>query len=80
MNMYTHSTYCIYIYARTSVPACMDVGGAYGGRWASDGVCVIVCMRVCVVYCYQGHTHDNYSNPRACGPRVDKYVHQSYSC
>ena len=28
----------IIMYARKSAPLCMDVGGAYGGRWASDGV------------------------------------------
>ena len=26
------------MYARKSAPLCTDVGGAYGGRWASDGV------------------------------------------
>ena len=28
----------IIMYARRSVRVCTDVGGAYGGRWASDGV------------------------------------------
>ena len=28
----------IIIYARKSAPPCTEVGGAYGGRWASDGV------------------------------------------
>ena len=26
------------MYARNSAPPCMEVGGAYGGRWALDGV------------------------------------------
>ena len=29
------------MYARKSAPLCTDVGGAYGGRWASDGVTTI---------------------------------------
>ena len=36
--MYTH--YNGIMYARRSAPQCTDVGGAYGGRWASDGVLV----------------------------------------
>ena len=28
----------IIMYARKSALLCTDVGGAYGGRWASDGV------------------------------------------
>ena len=48
MNMYTHTImyilahiHCRCIqYACTSIPLCMDVGGAYGGWWTSDGVCV----------------------------------------
>ena len=41
MNMYyyneTYNNVCTY--ARRSAPLCTDVvGGAYGGRWASDGV------------------------------------------
>ena len=34
--MYTD--YHIIMYARKSAPLCTDVGGAYGGQWASDGV------------------------------------------
>ena len=35
----THNNVRIYMYARRSAPLCTDVvGGAYGGRWASDGV------------------------------------------
>ena len=26
------------MYGHKSAPPCTDVGGAYGGRWASDGV------------------------------------------
>ena len=36
--MYTHYNGNIIMYARRSAPLCTDVGGAYGGRWASDGV------------------------------------------
>ena len=36
MNENVH-TYII-MYAHKSVPPCTDVVGAYGGRWASDGV------------------------------------------
>ena len=35
MNMYYYNG--TYNNVR-SAPACTDVGGAYGGRWASDGV------------------------------------------
>ena len=37
--VYTHIIMAhIIMYARNSTPPCMEVGGAYGGRWASDGV------------------------------------------
>ena len=37
--MYVHIIMAhIIMYACKSAPLCMDVGGAYGGRWASDSV------------------------------------------
>ena len=39
MNEYVHIIMAhIIMCAHRSAPLCTDVGGAYGGRWASDGV------------------------------------------
>ena len=37
-NMYTHYNGTHNNVARNSAPPCTEVGGAYGGRWVSDGV------------------------------------------
>ena len=37
-NEYVHIIMAHIMCARNSAPPCTEVGGAYGGRWASDGV------------------------------------------